>query len=447
MPAEVTAEQFLQLLHDALLHVHELPFQRTHPLCDALAATPPLTPSALQQLLTDALVRLQPPPHVDPTAARWRRYRYLQLRYVDGVPIDRLGAALGIGDRQARREHHAALQELATALVQGLRESARLGDDEPRRFESVPPDAEPESGSEPADRERERSDFDTELASLEGGARAEALALGPSVEDAVGLVGRLAGRRQTEIVVGPIPARLRVVMPRTILRQVLLSILSFLLEQEQSRRIVVSVADDVGPALAQLAFAAERPDTAPAGSLSLDPPALLAARRLAESQDGALRVERPTSGDVLLRLSLVTSDATLVVLVDDNPDLVRLFRRYLRGHGFRLIPVRAGRDAVEAVRTHRPDVVTLDLMLPDQDGWDVLEALRHDSTTAAIPIIACSVLPERELALSLGATDFLAKPVNSATLLAGLMPFRRGSAPASGPAVGPARPDRPSGRR
>jgi len=138
-------------------------------------------------------------------------------------------------------------------------------------------------------------------------------------------------------------------------------------------------------------------------------------------------VELTPAGGIAAFLLLPTAEATVVLVVDDNPDLVRLFHRYLRGRGFRLIQATNAIRARDLARAIRPDVITLDLMMPVQDGWDLLRLLRDDVVTAAIPIIACSILPERELALSLGASSFLAKPVTPESLLLALEPHRRAS--------------------
>jgi len=143
-------------------------------------------------------------------------------------------------------------------------------------------------------------------------------------------------------------------------------------------------------------------------------------------------VERGPDG-VTARLYLLTSQASLVLVVDDNPDLIRLFRRYLHGEGFRLLQARNAIRARQLARTLGPDVIVLDLMMPAQDGWDFFQSMRDDPTTAAIPVVACSVLPERELALSLQASDFLAKPVTPESLRKALEPYRRTSRSDSSP--------------
>jgi CheY-like chemotaxis protein len=124
-----------------------------------------------------------------------------------------------------------------------------------------------------------------------------------------------------------------------------------------------------------------------------------------------------------------------VLVVDDNPDVVSLFQRYLRGEPYRVVQATSGEVAHRLATALRPDVLVLDVMLPSQDGWEGLQRLRDDPATRAIPVVVCSVLPERDLALSLGVAEFLAKPVMRTALIATLERW----CPPRG-----TRPDRPS---
>ena len=108
------------------------------------------------------------------------------------------------------------------------------------------------------------------------------------------------------------------------------------------------------------------------------------------------------------------------MVVDDNEDILELFRGYLSPHHYRVVTAQTGQDALSLARRLRPYAITLDLMMPDQDGWDLLQALLNQPDTQHIPIIICSVLTQKELALSLGATAFLEKPISEDTLLLAL---------------------------
>lgn len=418
-PSELAnAEPFLRELHDALAHLRDLAVRADHPLSKLLGQLEPPAPPALRRLLLEAIDRLQPPPHVADNAPRWRRYRYLQLRYVEGATLGQVSAALGIGERQARREHQAALRELAATLLESTVPSSADASAEP----GILADASASPASPPRD-QLATGDLETELSPLETEPELEAIDLGSALADGIRLVERLARERSVSIDDLPDIGPVVVIAMRTVLRQILLNVLGYLMQLDSVQRIAIQVSPR--ETSVELRFNAVGARNPPGAGQRPIPPALAAARRLAEGQEGLLRVESDPTRGTVVRLTLLTTRAILALVVDDNPDIVRLFRRFLRGAGFRLVQARNGIRAHQLARTLHPDLIILDLMMPVQDGWDLFHALRGDQATARIPIITCSVLPERELALSLGADDFLAKPVTPESLLAALASFRQ----------------------
>jgi DNA-binding response OmpR family regulator len=83
-------------------------------------------------------------------------------------------------------------------------------------------------------------------------------------------------------------------------------------------------------------------------------------------------------------------DQKLIVVVEDNQDINDLLSSILEEEGYRVISVTDGREAVEAAREHRPDLITLDLALPGKDGWAIARELQEDPTTEHIPILVIS---------------------------------------------------------
>ena len=110
----------------------------------------------------------------------------------------------------------------------------------------------------------------------------------------------------------------------------------------------------------------------------------------------------------------------VLLVVEDNEAVIRAFRRYLTGYNYQVIGATTGAEALRLARETRPAVVTLDIMMPHQDGWEVLQSLKNDPATQHIPVIICSVLEDPELAHSLGAVAYLRKPVTQADLLSAL---------------------------
>lgn len=110
-----------------------------------------------------------------------------------------------------------------------------------------------------------------------------------------------------------------------------------------------------------------------------------------------------------------------ILVVDDDHKLVRLLRASLKQAGYQVMVAYDGETALHALRRVRPDLVVLDLMLPDRDGWDVTRVIRNDAALAQTPIIMLTARVEphdRIAGLELGADDYVTKPFHPGELLA-----------------------------
>ncbi len=113
--------------------------------------------------------------------------------------------------------------------------------------------------------------------------------------------------------------------------------------------------------------------------------------------------------------------AQRILVVDDDPQIVRLLRTYLEQAGYRVFVAYSGNEALLSVRHDCPDLVVLDLMLPECDGWEVTRVVRNDAGLEAVPIIMLTARVEdhdRILGLQLGADDYVTKPFNPAEVVA-----------------------------
>ena len=111
-------------------------------------------------------------------------------------------------------------------------------------------------------------------------------------------------------------------------------------------------------------------------------------------------------------------NTTTVLVVDDDAAARDLLTANLKGAGYRLIHAASGTEALNLARMVRPDAITLDVLMPKPDGWDVLTALKADAQLRDIPVVMVTVLSERGIGLSLGAVEVLTKPVDRAQLSA-----------------------------
>jgi CheY-like chemotaxis protein len=114
----------------------------------------------------------------------------------------------------------------------------------------------------------------------------------------------------------------------------------------------------------------------------------------------------------------VPADAACVLVIDDDATARALLRRHLTKAGYRVEEAADGRTGLERARDLRPRAITLDVMMPGMDGWAVLAALKADPLVAHIPVVMATILDERRLGFSLGASDYLTKPIDQKRLLA-----------------------------
>jgi PAS domain S-box-containing protein len=121
--------------------------------------------------------------------------------------------------------------------------------------------------------------------------------------------------------------------------------------------------------------------------------------------------------------------AGTVLVIDDDAAARELVARFLEKEGMAVIGVADGAAGLKAARERRPQVITLDVMMPGLDGWSVLTALKTDAATAEIPVVMLSVVDERNLGFALGASEYLTKPVDRELLAHVLRKYRRPGGP------------------
>jgi CheY-like chemotaxis protein len=105
-----------------------------------------------------------------------------------------------------------------------------------------------------------------------------------------------------------------------------------------------------------------------------------------------------------------------VLVIDDDPAVAQIMEHFLFRQGYGALVAKTGLDGLRLARAEQPHAITLDIMLPDLDGWTVLAALKGDPELAPIPVILLSIVDERARGFALGATDYLTKPIDRTRL-------------------------------
>jgi len=389
--------EFVELVRDALAHLYE-PARLVRPplLAHLRDSLPPLGDPAqsLRLFLLDAIERLQPQDEARASEKARRPYLVLVQRYVGGFAVDDIVARLQIGDRQFRREHQKGLEALAAYLYSLT------------------------GNSQPA------ADGPSLLSEVEAlGIALVSLPIADIIAAAAEPAHALARHCGVALFLAP-PSAERCLCDRTLAKQALLSCLTALLERrprfvslatpglQREPRIDIDVTPPlVGPDLEAVTHALSEPQA------------------LMQAQGGSLTIARDEGTTV--RLAFRPAALARVLVVDDNERMLRLYERYLIAGRYSTITATTAQEAEAAVAASPPDAIVLDVMMRDVDGWELLQRLRSRPDLVQVPIVVCSVLNEPTLALALGASAYLRKPITADALLAALAQALAASSPAA----------------
>jgi signal transduction histidine kinase/CheY-like chemotaxis protein len=132
-------------------------------------------------------------------------------------------------------------------------------------------------------------------------------------------------------------------------------------------------------------------------------------------------VPRPVTSD---HVALLAGPKGMVLVIDDDPAMHDLVRRTLEKEGIAVIPALSGEEGIELARQLKPAVITLDVMMPGSDGWNVLRTLKADPDLAKIPVVMLTIIDDKNLGFSLGASEYLTKPVDRDRLIRVIRRFR-----------------------
>ncbi len=400
-----TQAEFIAQVRDALDHLYDYVYLQDHPLARLYMPEAeregPNRAQRLHRLLLETIEELHPPSASSQSSSRARYYHLLVYRYVEGWQPAEIMHELACSRRQFFREQRKALTMLATLL-----------------WEKLPQRTSP--SGEPGD-----------LLTAEAErilAQREAVDPVEVVHGVLETVGHLAEQHGVTLECNLSRRLPPIYGNRTLLRQVFLYTLSSMITlpdtqkvclrmRYERQRVIVDLAAEPGVADRQLDDAAIR------RALFLDP-----VRRLVDMMDGEWQGLEATPGSYTCRIAFPVDRQKVVLVIEDNEAVIRVFRRYLAGYNYQVVGATTGSEALRLAHELSPAAITLDIMMPTQDGWEILQALKNDPATQHIPVIICSVLDDPELARSLGAAAYLHKPVTQADLLSVLTTLSRDSA-------------------
>lgn len=394
---------FPRHVRDALANLYDPIHLQTHPLAgllDLQRLPGQTTGELLRETLRQAIISLRPPESVPLERPEWLSYRILWLRYAQSLTQEEVCAELGLSQTTYYRRHQGALEAVTAVLRE--RHAQQGGD-----HGSAQPAPDRAGGDQVGARARRHA------AALACNAPRESVSLDAVLHGALQTVYPLAQRRGIRITAHSPEQLPTTYADPAVLRQLLCAILS-----EGLRRCA-------GEAL-QLRVVRGDSETrwylAGWGSLrsaDLDVlPGLGVGQALLGAYGGKMWVEHDSKHGFVLGFNLPLSHPATILIIEDDADTMDLYRRYFQTSNY-AIRTAPHAEELDAVLTEEPpDLILLDVLMPKRDGWAILQHLKGRPDTASIPVVVCSVLPEPELALALGAVAVLCKPVTEQQLLA-----------------------------
>ena len=382
----------LEKLYDGLA-LAEVPLAERFPQVAAIVDAPTRA-QKLRKVLLDAIELLQPPRPASFRSPLTRSFQVLAMRFLEGSSMAEVADELHISRRQAFRDLALAVEKLAELL-----------DSYPWPTAQTPaPNGAPE-----------RDALTEELQHIPLQSNPVDLAL--LLRAAVRTVQPLAKEYGVSLKCDTPEGTPRVFAGEAVLRQMLVHLLSLCIRSSARHPISVSALAEPQAVALEVRFRMR--------SLSSTPPQERQAQarvlQLADSQRLSCQVEALPDGSALARIALPTEQRHLVLAVEDNPGALELYRRYLASsERWELVAVSDPRLTFDKARALQPAAIVLDILMPQQDGWSLLQLLRTRPETHHIPVVVCSVFDELELASVLGASAYLKKPVSQFQLLATL---------------------------
>jgi len=383
-----TPVELTQHIRFALLHLYEINALEQGP-ARALAgwmaqAGAPPGGQQLHNLLVRAIERMKPPGAPDPSLPAHRNYLILKRRYIDRIPLPQLETEFSSSSRQFRRDNHRAIEALVLALGQ---------------LSAARPEQTPESPPAP----EALTPFSRSI---------EPVDVWSVVTDASRTLSAVTSSAHIAIRTNIQPDLPAASADRAALRLALVKMLW------------LAIACCPGGALTLDLSASEDQVVLKLSGLSglpTDDPACREAGRLADLAGGELRLLPASAQDgdsaPQIQISLPRHRRPVVMVIDDDPAMPRIIERYLALQPVQVIGCKSTEDVIGQVRRHRPAVILLDILMPQRDGWEVLQELKADPETYHINLAVCSIWDERDLALTLGADAFFQKPIDRAALL------------------------------
>jgi CheY-like chemotaxis protein len=388
----ITWEEFEQKLREALAHLYTPDYQPSETFCALMGCDLRGGALAVQTAIIHAIEGLEPPANTPPTAQTRRVFDLLYNRFVLKLTQEETAERMHVSLSSVQRGQREATHALARAIWE------RSQMQEPSAGERFQEESSPVVETRRPDW---RSHVRQELASLRSVDPNRVADVAETLQGVLELESILVPDSDVHLEVGYIQPDLVALVHPSALRQMLITALRRLARHAAPGSIVIFARLREGSAKITVRGPIARESELTEQDLIRDilVPEGTTVEASIEGHHAFLWIDVPSSGQIT------------ALAVDDNPDMLQFYRRCTTGTRYRVVPAAGGEEAIKKIKASPPDIIILDVMLPDVDGWKLLMQLHEDPATRPIPVIVCSVVREEDLARALGAALYLPKPV------------------------------------
>lgn len=385
---EILFEAFVEQVKQAMEHLYDFAYLQQHPLARFYDTDSELSARTagrqLRHELIKAIESLKPPADIHFREPVARLYNVLHMYYVESLNIQATADELGLSERQAYRDLRRGQESVAAVLWDNRLPPPALSQDQDFSLES------------------EVSRFKLSFGPVD---------VGMVFRQAQHAVEKLAQLQGVEIDLAGAADPMMLSTDAAFAHQIMISLLSHAVQQARPGKLRASFVVDHASVTLTLRYAVE-----PGINLATSFAAVV---KLADRLRWTLTVDDSAAPDHRVALHMTSENATILV-IDDNEGWIELLGRFLEGFNCLIINASGSQDVVDQAEELNPTLILLDVMMPERDGWELLQRLRMRPSTAHIPIIVCTVFNDAQLAYSLGATRFISKPASRETILEAL---------------------------